>query len=151
MQSPVGDAPAQNGTRQEAADRQGQPYRRSPSLLASFGYAYEGIAYAFRTQRNFKIHAFISSLVIVAGLLLRLPLGEWEGLALVIALVLQTELTNTAVEALVDRVSPEYHELAKVAKDCSAAAVLITSIAAVVVGAAIFGHHIVALLSPLAH
>jgi diacylglycerol kinase len=123
---------------------------RARSLQHSFHFALQGIAYAFRTQRNFKIHCVITAAVIIAGVLLRLTLGQWEALAVVIGLVFQTELTNTAVEAIVDRVSPEFHELAKVAKDCSAAAVLVTAVSAVVVGALIFGPHVLALIDGLA-
>ncbi|MCL4506507.1 MAG: diacylglycerol kinase family protein [Chloroflexi bacterium] len=152
MPSPVEPSvPARNGADVKPAVKNGEPYMRSPSLLASLRYAYDGMVYAFRTQRNFKIHIAITVMVIVAGLALQLPLSEWEGLAIVIALVIQTELTNTAVEAIVDRISPEYHELAKVAKDCSAAAVLVTAIAAVIVGIAIFGHHALALFAQFIH
>jgi diacylglycerol kinase (ATP) len=119
---------------------------RSPTLLHSFRFAFHGIAYAFHTQRNFKIHCAISAGVVVAGVLLQISLAQWTVLAVVIGLVFQTELTNTAVEAVVDRISPEFHELGKVAKDCSAAAVLVTAIAAVIVGALIFGPEILALL-----
>ena len=118
-------------------------FRRATTLLSSFGYAFAGIAHAFRTQRNFKIHAGMTAIVIGAGLAFSVTLSEWEALAIVIGLVFQTELTNTAVEAIIDKVSPGYHELAKVAKDCSAAAVLVTAIAATVVGLAIFGHHVI--------
>jgi diacylglycerol kinase (ATP) len=119
---------------------------RARSLIESFGFAFQGLAYAFRTQRNFKIHCFITVLVIILGLLLRIDLDHWAALGVVIGLVFQTELTNTAVEAIVDKVSPEFHELAKVAKDCSAAAVLVTAMAAVVVGIFILGPRLVDLL-----
>ncbi|HEY3291974.1 MAG TPA: diacylglycerol kinase family protein [Anaerolineae bacterium] len=124
-------------------------FRRATTLIASFGYAFTGIAYAFRTQRNFKIHAVMTALVIAAGFIFQVTIQEWEALAVVIGLVFQTELTNTAVEAIVDRISPDYHELAKVAKDCSAAAVLVTAIASTIVGLAIFGHHIMAIAQGL--
>jgi diacylglycerol kinase len=126
--------------------RSPEGYNRATTLISSFGYAFEGIAYSFRTQRNIKIHTGMTAIVITAGLLFGLTLSEWEALAVVIGLVFQTELTNTAVEAIVDKVSPGYHELAKVAKDCSAAAVLVTAIAATVVGLAIFGHHVIDLI-----
>lgn len=129
--------------------RRDEPYKRAISFISSFGYAFEGIVYAFRTQRNFKIHAGMTVLVVVAGLFFKVTLSEWEALAVVIGLVFQTELTNTAVEAIVDRISPEFNSLAKVAKDCSAAAVLVTAIASTVVGLAIFSHHVIDLLVSL--
>jgi diacylglycerol kinase len=127
------------------------PYMRSTSLISSIGYASQGIAHAFRTQRNFKFHAAITLIVVIAALAVHVSLGEWEALAVVIGLVFQTELTNTAVEAIVDKVSPEFHELAKIAKDCSAAAVLVTAIAATIVGMGVFGHHVLALLALVVH
>jgi diacylglycerol kinase len=126
------------------------PFMRSQSLVASFRFAFEGIAHAFRTQRNFKIHAFITLAVLILGLLLQISLDQWAVLAVVVGLVFQTELTNTAVEAIVDRVSPEFHELAKIAKDCSAAAVLVTAIAAVIAGVLVFGPRLLTLLAGLA-
>ena len=105
---------------------------KSPSLLASFKYAWEGIAHAFRTQRNFRIHVLVSSAVGVAGLLLRVGATEWAALILTIGLVFLAELFNTAIEAIVDHVAPEFHALAKIAKDCAAAGVLLASILAVV-------------------
>ena len=112
---------------------------RSPSLLASFKYAWEGIAHAFRTQRNFRIHMGVSSAVGVAGLLLRVEGTEWAALILTIGLVFLAELFNTAIEAIVDHVAPEFHALAKIAKDCAAGAVFVAALTAVGVGVAIFG------------
>lgn len=120
--------------------------KRAESVWKSFGYAFDGIVYAFRTQRNFKIHTGTTVLVVIAGLVLNVSESEWAALAIVVGLVFQTELTNTAVEAIVDRISPDYHELAKVAKDCSAAAVLVSAIAAAVVGLVVFGHHVLTML-----
>ena len=108
-------------------------------MLRSFKFACEGIAHAFRTQRNFRIHCGITLLVLVMGLALRISFDQWAILFVMIALVFQAELINTALEALVDKVSPEVHPLAKVAKDCAAGAVLVTAMGAVVVGVLIFG------------
>jgi diacylglycerol kinase len=146
---PAANAPGKNGTDGkpvEGGNQESGPYMRSESVIASFGYAYEGARYAFRTQRNVKLHCVITLLVILVGVLLRISLDQWTELAVVVGLVFQTELTNTALEAIVDRVSPEYHTLSKVAKDCSAAAVLVTAIAAVIAGVLIFLPHILALL-----
>lgn len=95
--------------------------------------------YAFRTQRNFKIHCAIACAVIVVGLMLGLSPEQWAILAVVAGLVFQAELFNTALEAVVDHVSPEFHTLAKVAKDCAAGAVFFTALTAVVVGVLILG------------
>lgn len=111
---------------------------KSASLLAAFRFAWEGVVYAFRTQRNFKIHCVISLAVIVAGAVTGLTVEQWAILAAVTGLVFQAELLNTAIEAITDRASPDIHPLAKVAKDCAAAGVLASAVAAVAVGALIF-------------
>ena len=119
---------------------------KSPNLLASFGFALQGIAHAFRTQRNFKVHLAVTALVIVAGIALGISVEQWAILVGMIALVLQAELVNTALEAVVDRVAPEFHAWAKVAKDCAAGAVFVCAFAAVIVGLLILGPRLFALL-----
>lgn len=119
---------------------------RAPTLLSSFRYAWEGIAHALRTQRNFRIHALVSACVLAAGALFGLSPAEWAILALTIAAVFQAELVNTALEAIVDHVAPEFHALAKIAKDCAAGAVLVVAVGALGVGAALFGPRLLALI-----
>ena len=119
---------------------------KSPTLLHSFRFACEGIAHAFTTQRNFKIHAAISAVVLIAGFVLRISSEQWAIVAVTVALVFQAELFNTALEAVVDHVSPEFHALAKVAKDCAAGAVFITAVISVVVGALLFAPPLLALV-----
>ena len=104
-------------------------------MFAAFGYAFAGLRTAWRTQRNVRIHAVLAVLALVAGALVRLPPFGWGLLAIAIALVLVTELLNTALEALVDLASPGEHPLAKTAKDVAAAAVLVASAGAVGVAA----------------
>lgn len=112
---------------------------KSPNLLASFRFAFEGIAYTFRTQRNFKVHSGVMLAVVIVGLAVGLSPEQWAILALASGLVFQAELMNTALEAVVDHVSPEFHALAKVAKDCAAGAVFLTALCAVVVGLLVLG------------
>ena len=109
------------------------------SRAHSFRHAFHGWWYVLRTQRNAWIHAFISTLVVLLALLLRLPLRDWAVLFLTIALVWTAEFINTALEAVVDLASPQQHPLAKVGKDVGAAAVLIASLAAILVGLLILG------------
>ncbi|HZW53201.1 MAG TPA: diacylglycerol kinase family protein, partial [Candidatus Elarobacter sp.] len=108
---------------------------RRHSLAAAFGYAFAGLAAAWRTQRNLRIHAVLALAVVIAGVLLRLPPLGWAVVALAIGLVLAAELLNTALEAVVDLVSPDDHPLAKRAKDVAAAGVLAASLAALAAGA----------------
>ena len=100
--------------------------------------ALQGIRHTFSTQRNLKIQAVFAVLAVVLGVLLSITGTQWALIVLCIALVFATECMNTAIEALVDLVSPEYHTLAKVAKDCAAGAVLLCSVASLVVAAVVF-------------
>jgi len=104
----------------------------APSLLISFRYAWTGVSYTFQTQRNFRIHVLVGTLAISLGIFLHLSAVEMAVVGLTIGAVLTMELLNTAIESVVDlTVKQNYHELAKIAKDCSAAAVLISAVAAI--------------------
>lgn len=104
------------------------------NLLVSFKYAWSGIAYAFQTQRNFRVHVCVGTLAICLGILLHLAPVEMAAIGLTCGLVLVMELLNTAIESVVDlTVKQTYHELAKIAKDCAAGAVLVSAMAAVLV------------------
>jgi len=116
------------------------------AFFASFRYAFAGLAYTFRTQRNFRIHIAIAILAALLGLVLGLSWVEWAVVVVLVVVVLSAEMVNTMVEALVDLVTPEYHPLAKVAKDVAAGVVLLSAIGAVLVGVLIFLPKIVALL-----
>lgn len=96
----------------------------------SAGFAWAGLAFAFRTQANFRIELVGAALAVLAALWLDVPGAP---VLLACALVLALELMNTAVEAVVDLVSPDVHPLAKVAKDASAAAVLLACLGALLV------------------
>ena len=106
----------------------------APTLLISFKYAWAGLSYAFITQRNFRIHTVIGTLAISLGVFLHLKPVEIAVICLTSGLVMALELLNTAIESVVDlTVKQTYHELAKIAKDCAAGAVLISAITAVFV------------------
>jgi diacylglycerol kinase (ATP) len=109
------------------------------SRVRSFHYAFEGWWHVLRTQHNAWIHAVISVAVFLVALWLRLPLQEWAVLILAIMVVWIAEFMNTALEVLVDMASPDYHPLAKVAKDVAAAAVLVGALGAVLIGLVILG------------
>ena len=112
---------------------------RSRNLLESFRYAFAGLAYALRTQRNTRIHLTIAAGAVALGLWLGLSLTQWAVLVLTIGSVLVSEMLNTVAETLVDLVSPGYHPLAKVVKDVTAGAVLLTAIISIIVGLLILG------------
>ena len=107
--------------------------------LASFRHAFEGWGFALRTQPNAWIHAAISLGVIALGFWLQIPARDWAVLVLTITLVLAAELINTAIEAVLDLVSPDHHPLAKVGKDTAAGAVMLSAIGAVLIGILILG------------
>ena len=111
-------------------------------LAASFRYAWDGITHVVRTQRNMRIHLAIGAIVLVAGGVLRLQVVEWALLLLCIMAVVVAEMSNTLIEALVDLVSPQYHPLAKLAKDVAAGAVLVTAIGSAGIGLAVLGPHL---------
>ena len=111
---------------------------RAAGLVVSFHYAFAGVRYLLWTQRNAKIHTAIGLAAIGLGLALGIDHYEWLALLITIALVIAAEGVNTALEAVVDLASPEYHPLAKIAKDVGAGTVLITAIASVLVGMVLF-------------
>jgi diacylglycerol kinase (ATP) len=102
----------------------------------SFGHAFRGLLYTWETQRHLRVHLALTALAVLLGLVLRIGATEWALLALTIALVLSLELLNTVVEAVVDLVTPDYHPLARVAKDVGA--VLVSAMGGVAVGAFLF-------------
>jgi len=108
------------------------------SLSKSFKFAFEGIVSEFKKGRNFRIQILMGTIAVIFGIILKITPPEWFSLILVISSVLILELVNTAVESIVDMISPEVQEKAKIAKDVSAGAVLVASIAACVVGAFLF-------------
>lgn len=112
---------------------------RAGSVWQSFGYAIQGIRYVLQTQRNAKIHSVITLGIIALGTFLNITRLEWAVLVLTIGLVFSAEIWNTAVEALVDLVSPEFHPLAKIAKDAAAGAVFLLAIMSVIIGLLILG------------
>jgi len=98
-----------------------------------------------RTQVNARIHLLATVVVVAAGFWWKLSASEWVAIVAAIGLVWTAEAMNTAIEAVVDLVSPEYHVIAGRAKDIAAGAVLCAAITAVVIGALIFGPKLAAL------
>jgi diacylglycerol kinase (ATP) len=110
-------------------------WRVATSIGVSFKYAAAGVTYAFNTQRNFRIHCVMGTLAISIGALLQLTGVEMAVICITSGLVLTLELLNTAIESVVDlSVGQNYHELAKIAKDCAAGAVLVSAFASILVG-----------------
>ena len=119
---------------------------KKQTVLSSFKNAWQGIFYALRRERNFKIHIFFAIAATVICIIL--PVDTFYSFMVIYAIffVLCTELINTAVEAVVDlHCGDTFNPLAKIAKDCCAGAVLLASIQAVVI-AIIVAMHIFSIL-----
>jgi diacylglycerol kinase (ATP) len=111
-------------------------------FIESVNCAIEGIIHAVRTQKHMRRHFLAALLLLLAVLLLRVSALEFTLLTVSVCFVLFAELINTAVEAIVDLVSPEFHPLAKIAKDVAAGGVLVAAFGAVVMGYLILSHYI---------
>ena len=111
-----------------------EPAKGQQGVGRSFHHAYDGIISAVRTQRNMRFHVLAAVAVLLLGLLLGVSGLELAMLVLTIVVVFVVEMLNTALEFVVDLVTSEYHPLAKLAKDVSAGAVLVSSVGAVLVG-----------------
>ncbi|KGN02453.1 diacylglycerol kinase [Clostridium novyi A str. 4570] len=106
--------------------------------MDSFNYAIEGIIYAVRTQRNMRIHLVATLVVLSLCFFYDLSRLELLILTITITMVLVGEMINTAIEFAIDATTNYYHPLAKLAKNVSAGAVLITAINALFVGYIVF-------------
>ena len=110
--------------------------------VASFGHAGRGVWSALRSEIHMRFHAVATVLVIGLGFYCGISRLEWALVALAVSGVWAAELLNTALEALTDLVSPDFHPLAGKAKDIAAGAALLAAIGAAVVGALVFGPHL---------
>lgn len=119
------------------------------SRIHSFGHAFRGWWHVLKTQHNAWIHAVAAVLVFILALWLKLSPQDWAILILTITMVFMAEFLNTAIEAVVDLASPAHHPLAKVGKDVGAAAVLISALAAILIGLLILGPPLWARLNQL--
>ena len=115
--------------------------------IRSFKYAFRGLWIMVRSQHNAWIHCAATLVVIVSGVIFHLSSSEWCWIVLAIASVWTAEALNTAFEFLADVTTQEFHPVVEQSKDVAAGAVLITAIAAVVIGAIIFYPHLFSLLT----
>jgi diacylglycerol kinase (ATP) len=120
----------------------GSALPRQGSLRWSFTWAFEGIVYVLRTQRNMQIHVAVAVVALVLGLLLEFSRVELALVIGAVSLVLVAEMMNTAVEAAIDAVVTTYHPIVKIAKDVSAGAVLVATANALAIGYLVFYDHL---------
>lgn len=118
---------------------------KSISRWHSFRCAVRGMVYTLRTQRNTWIELAAAAVVFAAGVWLHIAPLEWAILGFTVFTILALEAVNSAIEAVVDLVSPDYHELARIAKDAAAGAMLFAVIGSLIVAAAVFGPKLLAL------
>ena len=109
------------------------------SRVAAFGHAFRGWWYVLKTQQNAWIQSLFATGVVLVGLWVGLKPIDWAVIVLTIAMVFTAEFINTAIEAVVDLASPVHHPLAKVGKDVGAGAVLVASLAGIVIGLLVIG------------
>ena len=106
--------------------------------ILSFKYAFEGLVAAIKEEPNLRFHFLLSIIVIILSFVLKISKNDFAVIILVIGFVIAVELTNTALESVVDNFVTKEHPGAKLAKDISAAAVLIAAITASIIGIVIF-------------
>ncbi len=115
---------------------------RFKRLLKSFHYALKGLAKTFKEEQNLHIQTFLGLVAVVSGMHFRLGRLEWAVLAITIAMVLVTEVVNSAVERVTDVLKPRINVYVKEIKDIMAAAVMLSSLSAVIIGIIIFWPHV---------
>ncbi|WP_438311000.1 diacylglycerol kinase family protein [Sporosarcina sp. FA9] len=107
-------------------------------FFKAFKYAWDGILFGLRVERNLKFHFLAGLIVVIAGFLTGLTLIEWFVILILIGGMLSLELVNSAIERVVNLVTTEIHPLAKQAKDLAAGAVLIYAVISGVIGLLLF-------------
>ena len=111
---------------------------RDKRLVDSFNFAIEGLISALKNEKHMKVHILAAIIIVILAFVINASKVEILIISLSVSFVVITELVNTAVEAIVDLVSPERHPLAKLAKDVAAGAVLVAAINALCVGYLLF-------------
>jgi len=116
--------------------------RRTPRILQSLNWAFEGVIHVLRSERNMRIHFALATIVLILAFSYGVTKLELMALLVAISFVLIAEMVNTAIEATIDLATTSFDPLAKVAKDIAAGAVLIASVNAVVIGYLVFADRI---------
>ncbi len=119
-----------------------QPQSEWQKFIAGFGYAFNGLGYALRTQRNVRVHIAIGALAVFMGIVFHISAIEFAMIFVAITGVFVAEMFNTVIELCIDLSTPEYNPLAKIAKDVAAGAVLLNAILAIIIGIFVFGPHL---------
>ena len=118
-----------------------------PSFRRSFLFALQGFRTALRQERNIKVMLAGGAFAVAMGLILRIDAVSWAVVLVCCGMVIAAELLNTAIETVVDLVSPAFHPLAGQAKDIAAAASWVLSLTAAVVGVIVYANALMRLLA----
>ena len=118
-------------------------------FIDSIKDALRGIKHTYKTEKNFKREVIIGLIVIICGVLFKLNITEWLIIILLIGWVLTCELINTTIEKTIDLYTAKYNEIAKIVKDASGGAVLVSSITSSTIGLLIFVPKIISLIKEL--
>ena len=113
------------------------------TIADSFNAAIEGIIYTIKTQRNMRLHFLFAILIILVSIFLQLEKIELLVICSAVALVLICEMFNTAIEKIIDLITPDFHPLARIIKDVAAGCVLISTIFAVIAGYLVFSKYLI--------
>ena len=114
-------------------------------FFRSIKFSLEGLAYAYRYEQSMWIHAIVTVLTVILGIVFKIKLSEWAIVFIALGSILGMELVNTAIEAAVDLTTLEINPLAKIAKDCGSAASFVLSLVAIVICLFVFGPYILEL------
>jgi diacylglycerol kinase len=106
--------------------------------LRSFAYAFNGLKILLKEEHNARLHLIAATVAVIAGVVLNISAMEWIAIVFATAFVITTEIINSSIENMADFISPEKHEKIKKIKDLAAAGVLISAVAALIVGMIIF-------------
>lgn len=116
--------------RKAKKDKNGVKKKGIQRTLNTFKNSWDGYVYAYTNEQSLIIHAFLAFLAILSGFYFHASRTQWAVIVIVMTIIVIAELLNTAIEAVVDLVTEEYHPLAKIAKDCASASVFTASLLA---------------------
>ncbi|MDO4542170.1 MAG: diacylglycerol kinase family protein [Bacillota bacterium] len=119
--------------------------KKTKNIAESFYHAGQGLIHCIKYERNIRIHLLMAVIALILGLVLKINHYEFLVLFLLIAVVIVSEMINTAIENVVDMITEDFHPLAKVVKDITAGAVMFSCLVAVCIGLIIFVPHILEL------
>ena len=142
----AGNIPTKKG---EKISRDAIKRRGFSRFFRSFTFSIAGLKYAYKYEQSMLVHVMATIGVMTANIIFGVTPIEWLITLLAVGMVLAAELINTAIEAVVDMVTLEFHPLAKVAKDCGSAATFVLSVMAAAIGFVVYIQYIPELLKTI--